>query len=399
MGKLAHRMRAAWIGLQVGSPGWAQDRLIPRIHEASDLARLALRPHLPISRLRGRGKGGPLDVAYAGLDNARPFLTDILFDGKPSERSAGSVPFWRSERLTAIDADLIIVEAAKHLIRQLPRQNAIVLPQFVRHILDVRGDWAQVSARFRKSVRSELKLARKRDYAYEISREPQDFEKFYREMYLPTMSNRHGDMASPLAIREAREYFRRGFLFWVKRDGQRVCASLCYARQGMLHFVIMGVLEADEQLLRDGVVGAMNLLRLQWANQNGFAGVNFLGSNPMLNDGLFQYKRKWGTAIIVPAHLHRRVWIKINRLTPAVAEFLRSNPCIVIDDRGALHGLIFVDDLHKATPEQQAEWEKRYATPGLKSLRICSVGDLIEKPAPNPPSLVIPILSSAAASE
>ena len=399
IGRMSHLMRAAWIGLQLESPPLVRRAVLPRIHEAKDIARLLLKPQLPIDRLRGRGNGGPLDVAYIGLDNARPFVIDILFEDKPGEERIGRAPFWRGEQLATIDADLVIVEAAKHVIRRLPGRNAIVLPQFVRHMVDVRGDWQQVKSRFHKKARHEWNQVQKQNYEYEISHDAQDFEAFYRDMYLPTMRTRHGDLASPTSIDEAREYFRRGFLFWLKRDGQRACASLGYTEQGILHFLIMGVLAADEQLMKEGVVTAMNLLRLHWANQNGFAGVNFLGSNPFLNDGLFQYKRRWGGAINVPPHLHRQLWIKINRRTPAVAEFLQSNPLITVDGRGDLHGLICVDDLRQVTPEQQVEWEKRYATPGLKSLQVRAVDDLIEQPAADRPRLVIPILPGATAGD
>jgi hypothetical protein len=211
-------------------------------------------------------------------------------------------------------------------------------------------------------------------------------------MYLPTMKARHGALASPVSASKAYQYFRHGLLFFVKRDGQRVCGSVCYLEQDLVHFMIMGVINGDQQLIKEGAVGALNCLRIQWANQHGYKAVNFLGSGARLSSGLFQYKRKWGTTVSIPPHLHRQIWIEIRHNTPAVSCFLKENPFIVVDKDGKLHGLIMVDDLHNVSPEIKKKWEKDYATPGLSSLLIHSVSHFAQGHTNvNESALVIPI--------
>jgi hypothetical protein len=312
------------------------------------------------------------------LDFTKSFLKSILFEGDPEEEQVAQIPFWRYDEIAKLSSsDIIIVEAAKHLIRKLAYPNASVLPAYVHHILDIRGDWQDVRKRFRKSVRHELRLTRKYGYVYEISHASRDFEMFYHDMYLPTMEASHGDLASPVPFNKAYQRFRQGLLFLVKRDGQRVCGSVCYLEQGMIHFVIMGVIDADRQLIREGAIGALNCLRIQWANQRGYKAVNFLGTNPFLNDSLFQFKRKWGTAISVPPHLHRQIWIQVRRLTPAVSQFLKETPFVVIDGDSKLHGLVTVDDVQSISAEDREKCEKRYATPGLNDLLIRSVDNWV----------------------
>jgi len=160
----------------------------------------------------------------------------------------------------------------------------------------------------------------------------------------------------------------------------------------MVHFVIMGVLGGSQQLMEQGVVGALNCLRIQWANQQGYRTVNFLGADPFLKGRLFQYKRKWGTAVSIPPYLHRQVWLQVRRNTPAVSYFLKENPCIVMDGDGRLHGLIFVDDPHTVSAETMEEWKKHYVTPGLSALLVRSVGSFAgDQAEPNVPDLIIPI--------
>ena len=68
----------------------------------------------------------------------------------------------------------------------------------------------------------------------------------------------------------------------------------------------------------------------------------------------------------------------------------------MVDKDEKLHGLIVVDDSGSVSAEMIEDWEKRYATPGLSSLVVCSVRDFTEGVADiHDPDLVIPISSHA----
>lgn len=397
MNKAFEFTRDFWVTAQVKAPPCVQRVVIPRLHEAKEIVRLLARPHLPVYEIQGQGQGGPLTVTHIGLEYAKPALKGILFAGNPVEQKVGQIPFWHCEEIAnGSSSDIVIVEAAKHLIRRLPSQSAIVVPEYVHSILDVRGDWQDIKSRFHKSARRELRSIQKYGYEYEVSHDDQDFEMFYHNMYLPTMEARHGALSSPASIKEAYQYFRRGLLFFVKRDGQRVCGSLFYVEQGIVYFKIVGVINGDEQYMKDGVTGPLNYLRIQWANQQGYKAVNFLGADPHLRGGLFQFKRKWGTTVSVPQNLHRQIWIKVQRITPAVSRFLKENPFIVVDKNGKLHGLIAVDDPRDVSAQTAEDWRKRYVTPGLSSLIIRSVSDFAEDQASvNDSDLVILIPPSS----
>ncbi|MDH4137810.1 MAG: hypothetical protein OEW09_14005 [Anaerolineae bacterium] len=387
-------IRNLWIKARLKVPPSMQRTVILCLHEVKEIVRLLGRPYLPVYQLQGRGQGGPLMVTYIGLEYARPFLKSILFVKDPVEQQIGRIPFWRYDELANLSSgDMIIVEATKHLIRKLPRQNAIVLPHYVHHILDVRGDWQDVRSRFHKSVRkNELRWIRKYGYEYDVSYDRQDFETFYHQMYLPTMDDRHGELSSPMSIHEAYQYFQHGWLFRVTRNGDWVSGVICHLQQDVLMADILGVKDADTQLVQQGATAATYYAAIHWTNQHEYSAVNFLGSVPYLRTGWFQHKRKWGVTVSVPPHLHRQIWIKVRRSTPVVSQFLKDNPCIVVDKDGKLHGLVIVDDPHNVSVETRKEWEKRYATPGLSSLLVRSLSYFSEEPTnDNDSDLVIPL--------
>ena len=363
-----------WIKVRLKAPPFMQRTLVLRLHEVKEAVRLLARPYLPVYQLQGQGCGGPLTVTYVGLGLSKPFLQDVIFAEKPAEQRVGRILFWRLDQLDNVAAgDIVVVEAVKRLIRRLPCQNAIVLPSYVHHILDVQGDWQDVQRRFHRSVRRhELRLIRKYGYKYDVSADRGDFEKFYHEMYLPTMDSRHGELSMPVPVSEAYQYFQHGYLFRVVRDGDWVSGSICHLQQDVLMGDLLGVKNADAQLIREGATVAAYYATIQWANQHGCGAVNFLGSGPYIATGRFQHKRKWGGAVSVPPHLHRQVWIRVRRSTPAVSQFLKQTPVIVVDQDGTLHGLITTDDPHNVPTETRKEWEKNYATPGLSDLIVRS---------------------------
>ena len=382
MGKLLESSRILWIEAQLRAPPLVQRNVIPRLHEAKEIIRSLIKPYLTVYQLQGQGQGGSLTVILASSGDSKPFLKSILFANEPLEREMGRVPVSRlSELANTFSGDIVIIEAATHLVRRLPRQNAIVMPPRVELMLDVQGDWQDVRRRLHRSVRfHDLRLIRKYGYEYESSHSDQDFELFYHDMYLPSMKVRHAELASPESFREAYQYFRHGWLFLVKRDGNYVSGGLCQARQGIVNFKLTGVIKADEQLMHEGAQAAVYYAVIHWANQEGYETINFEGCRSYVGTGLFQYKRKWGSAVNLPPHQHKQIWIKVLRNKPAVFRFLRDNPCIIFDEKGKLQALIVTDDPASVTPEIEATWRKKYETPGLSGLLILSMADLLKEP-------------------
>ena len=377
MSKLFELSRRLWIEAQLIAPPWVQRTVIDPLHQTRRVLRLLFRPYLKIDHWQGPGQGGPLTVAFSGWGDAKPFFKNILFVEEPIEKEIDRIPFWRLSRLADLPADLVVIEADRSLVRRLARQQALIMPPRVQFMLDVQGDWRAVELGISRSVRRhEFRLIRKYGYEYETSHSGRDFEKFYSEMYTPTMTEKHEELASLMPLPEAYLHFRHGLLFRVKRDGVWVSGGVCQLQQGTVNFKLLGVQNADQQLIHEGAQAAVYYAVVHWANQEGFEAVNFEGCRSYLGS-LFQYKRKWGTSISIPPHQYEQVWIKIQRLTPAVRQFLKDNPCIVSDGEGKLHGLIITDDSDPVTSDTEAEWHKQYMTPGLSGILIRSVTDLV----------------------
>ena len=299
MSKLSKLGRKLWLRAELATSPAIQQRVLPYCYEAKGLLGQCISPYLQVNQWTGEGQRGRLMVNFVGAKPITSLLKNMLFVDRPEEIVIDAVPAWRPDTLANLPTgDITIVEANKHLIRCLPRHQAFVMPAFVEMSLDVRGSWEEVKRRFRKrSVRSDLRLTRKYDYQYEISRTKQDFETFYREMYLPMVEIRHAERGVPMPINEAYEYFQRGFLFFITRGGERMCASLFYLNNDTVYFILVGIINGNQDLMKQGAIGALNALRIRWANQEGYSRVNF-GWYRSFMTKLFSNKRKWGLALM-----------------------------------------------------------------------------------------------------
>ncbi|MFQ6036757.1 MAG: hypothetical protein ACE5NM_13040, partial [Sedimentisphaerales bacterium] len=283
--EVAHRL---WKEAEWRAPPFVERTLMPRLYELEELVVPLIKPHLDVYELRGQGKGSPLTVTYVGLDYGKWYLKRVMFTEEPEEVAKEPVSVWRpNEVANAPGSDIVIVASSERLIRRLPRQNALILPLYVEHILDIRGDWEDVKKRLRRSnsVRNDFRLLKRYGYTYEISHDDSDLEMHYNTMHLPTMEKRHGDTAHIVSKEEAKQHFRRGCLLLVKRDGQIVAGGLCRAQGEKVKLIYVGVANANEQLMKEGAMGALYILLIRWAHQAGYKAVDLLGCPPYLRMG------------------------------------------------------------------------------------------------------------------
>lgn len=374
---MAHRL---WRELQYSAPPLVQHTAIPALHRAKEIARLVARPHLPLYEVKGRNEAGPLTVTYGGLGYARPLLESLLFTQRFGEKEIGRISTWRAGGLTsASGSDLIIIESSKHLVQHLPRLGAIVQPYRLQFVLDLSGQWDQIEQGFRPQTRRRIhKQRRTAGFECEISQRRDDLKMFYEDMYLPTVQQRHGELAAILPEQEAFQLLRHGRLFLVRRGEEYVCGSLILARQGILESVEMGVLNGSSELMKQGVVDTMHYLCIHWAYQERWPAFSLGDCWPYLS-GNFYSKHKWGTVVSIPRHEHKQIWIRIQQDTPAVRQFLTRNPCVIVDGRGCLRPLLVTDHRGGNPPETLATEYRLYETPGLHSPCICAVSDLMER--------------------
>lgn len=321
-----------------------------------------------------RNSGLPLRILYIGHHDNFAFLVRRAC----SEHRVVE----RHDRIESVNAsswvarlqdrvDLVCVDVELFYCRPFRGGGYLEVPPWIRQKLRVGETWDQVVASFRRNTRrTDLRKVRKHGFTFRTVRGEREIEDFYHRMYVPYLRSRFDDEVIIEPEWKVRRQYRKGEILQILRDGNVVAAVLLHMADGRLAYVWVGVPEWIGSEPPDGAFSALFYFTILFGFENGCSEIDFLGSRPLLNDGLFRYKRKWGTCVSDSPVPRGDLLVRPRRLTPAVCAYLEANPFIVRDgkelvgkvfltgervDRTRLEGV--VSDLH---------------TPGLGRLKIFS---------------------------
>jgi hypothetical protein len=274
------------------------------LHRAMSLS-LQLRG--PVRRRSMGVDGRPVEVLTIG----RPKLVDAVCTGLLGDLPAPSPEGRRLSvspaGLARLEADLVVAEVHRWMAPHFRRNGWLIVPRSVRW----HGDLALVPpAHPSRSLLANLAKLRKYDFRLVQANSPDDWQEFYTTMVEPQAKARHGTAAWTPSQPFLRGVAGKGTLHFVVENGLRV-AGLCTIPCGdTLWFPLMGVRHGDAGLLQRGASVAAIALPIEWARQNNYRFVDLGRTGSFVNDGLQQYKRKWGfVPVLDPLSLVTAVWI------------------------------------------------------------------------------------------
>ena len=122
-----------------------------------------------------------------------------------------------------------------------------------------------------------------------------------------------------------------------------------------------------------GAFSALYYFTILYGFNSGCHEIDFLGTRPLLNDGLFQYKRKWGTVVQRSPIPRGDILLKPVRETNAVRSFISHNLFVVREGKNLVGKIFHSDGI--LSREALSGIVSRYATAGLSALKIyCLMG-------------------------
>lgn len=373
---LPARLRYTWNNSR--HPGWRAARRI--VDDAP------ARVHAVVSRERH----GRLDIAYVGLPAGRTNILQLL----ERQRSAlgmatggreHALVAWRDLARGALPpADLVVVGAEEGRLERLPAERGITAPFRVHLTVDVPARLEDLERKISKRERWQFRrdLAR-HDWAWTEDSSPEALDFFYRRVHLPTMATRHGDRSRTEPWPVARHaILPHGSLFFLTEAGRRVAGVLCHwsADGTTLTTRLLGVLDGDERLYRDGTFKAVYHHLLRWAREQGVPRVDFYGTEAFISKGIFQWKRRLGPRVeLPPNHFStKRVRLYPRRDTAALRDFLVANPLLAHRMDGSLVPVYFTDG------ERPPRLDLSARCPGLPGPHTVSVGSFFDGTVPTP---------------
>ena len=326
-----------------------------------------------VSVYSGTARGTPnrVSLLYVGNGTNREFVLRQVFDLYRREHSGRNCNIWAAGQAIetyAKDVDFSIVDVPwPYEIRYADEGRILEIPAWIRQARRIDGDWDSIVAGFHRNVRgTQLRKIRQRGLTYRTTSDPAQVDSFYDRFYRPYLAQRFGAAASIAPRAMVRAAARSGTLLQVLREDSIVAAAVLRGRAATLQMSFVGFPTADLRRL-EGASAAMYFYTLAFAHENEYRSVDFVGSRPVLSDGVLRTKRGWGAAVYDDWAMETLL-LQFNRDNPAVQNFLYTTPLIV------RHGDMLVGKV-LAPPEELTEEglrsiQRRFTNPGLDRLVV-----------------------------
>jgi hypothetical protein len=318
-------------------------------------------------RLEGReaSSGQPLSVLCAAGGQTRHYLTQLLFSEEAREVDLGRIWIWNLSRATWArkrGCPLIVIQADHSIRKVLKEDDWFFIPLWVIGTVALPITDTMLN---QKSLRSDLQAIRKSGLRGRVTRDPQCFDDFYHNMYVPHVTRAHGSSVYVNPYDTMRAQLADSDLVLI-HDGEKDIAGMMILYEAdRARLWSAGVRGGDRRYLKQGALSALYYFSAQHLTEKHFSSVSMGLSRAFLNDGVLRYKRKWAQRLAgtVPA----RIALKVAAETPASRAFLQNNP-FIFERSGKLYGAVFLSDRDAATTDSAARMKKQYFHDGLSKL-------------------------------
>ena len=273
------------------------------------------------------GKGNEIDKNY---------FRSLIFTENYDENYLGKVwvwsliyYFWRFGK----SHDLIIVKTNMKICNLFKSKKRFVIPVWISCEVDLDSDLRSQSIS-KHTFKNNVRKIKKSNFGYTITKDPLDFNFFYNNMYLPYLSNRHGNLGLEISLEIMRKSFENGELLLIT-DGEDIIAGVLLdykVMDGIPRTTQLGVLNGDFHYVKKGAIIAIYYYTIEYLRKKEHKKLSLGVVRPFINDGLLNQKLSWGAKIVCETQIAFLLCILSQKKCHKT--FLLNNPFIYKDRNG-----------------------------------------------------------------
>jgi hypothetical protein len=319
-----HPLNNLALNLTAKEANWLRDGLIKTIVITSQLGRLVMTMlRVNVKRLRGCD----WSVIYVGEEFSVEELRHVLFPSPADVDHLDRVFLWQVPALVrqfVSDGEFVICELNRLVPWRPQARYVFTAAPWVRQILDIARPLDAILAGMNQNMRRTIRKLQKAGFSYRFTREPADLDLFYHQMYVPYITSRHGARAIVAKYYEIEYILDKGGLIMVEYQGQPVSGMGCKVLGDTCRADALGIYK-DRFDLRDmGAIASVFWFMLDWARAKGLRSFDFGGSRARVADGVFNFKRQWGTHLEVTLTAHTTWTFIAERIPPDLCRFINA---------------------------------------------------------------------------
>lgn len=326
--------------------------------------------------------GTEWNVTYFGTGESLEAISSMLFPEMPGVDKLPRVFLWRVPALVqkyTSEGDLVVCELNQILDWSFNGlQIFFTVPLFIKQVFEgIDQPLDNILVPMNQTIRRNIRKLENQGFSYSITRDVDDFDFFYYRMYLPYITSRHEGQGMILDNYEStRNEFKKGELFQVMDGKDPVCGMICELHGELCVAKEMGVLDANFELVKSGVNVALWWFMLLWARDQGAKNFDFGSSRAVISNGVFNFKRQWGTRVILHKGIHSHWSFYAQQLPENLREHLNELGFITSLD-GKCYKLILNGYNHAYSPIDISREAAYAAKCGLDGLAIYANKDSV----------------------
>jgi hypothetical protein len=324
-----------------------------------------------------RWAGSEWSVTYIGDGTSIEVLCTILFPEPPKVDELPRVFLWQVPALVqkfAGEGDLVVCELNEIVRWSFNGLNtSFIVPLWIKQVLEeIDRPTENILASMNRNMRRNIRRLEKQGFSYLFTQEKEDFDLFYYRMYLPYITLRHKGQGMILNDYESTlNNFLKGGLVLIKDGQDPVCGVLCLLDGDTCFARQMGVLDGELDLVKRGVNVALYWFMFHWARDQGAQRFDFGSSRAQTSNGVFNFKRQWGTRVYLHKNIHT-LWSFYAQVLPdKLRKHLNALGIITIVD-GKLYRVIMIGPKESSSTADFTRELKHAATQGLVGLMVIS---------------------------
>ena len=326
------------------------------------------------------GHNSTISLLYIGKENLLKYLVERIerLFGECIIKKTGTVYMPRIKKQIenyGKNVDLIMVNTDALFVMK----GFVRIPSWIGVELDTSRSMEEIMQNFSKGTKHDVNRIKKKNFSFEITTDPEKLEFFYRKMFIPYILKRHGKILSPNYISYVKSILPRTKLMLIKLGGEYIGGALIDGKGHIVSLPCMGIINGEMEYLSQGVPTAINYFHILWAKENGIRVLDFGNSRPFLNDGDFQFKRKWGMRIKRSRYLFDVIHLRVVHFNDSTEKFLENNPFLYFDGE-SLKGFVY---RKKLSPDDLPKLYRQYFTKGMESILISSSNEMEFNEIPN----------------
>ncbi len=315
--------------------------------------------------------GQIIRVAYIGDDENRLYWQDLIYGNAVDVIQDCTLYWWQLKKIlreTKSKNDISVVDIQYPFTMWFQDGGMLQIPRWVKQRVAIAPCWEKVLEGMRRKTRKEAqRLIRKYGFRTRISSGDEKAAFFYDKIYRPFILKRYGTTAFLVRRQDFLRECRSGQILELISGDEVIAASMIRQTNRQLAIVWTGIMLDIEGVEHPGASDALDYFSLHYAHQRGCEFLDFGPSRPRLNDGLLNYKKKWGASLYT-GKVPQGLFVVIPQQFSVPVQAMLESAQFITLEKGCLVGNLFVPR-GKGLENIEASVDQHWAD-GLDSLRF-----------------------------